>query len=104
MSILKWLGSGSESETPRHGILSSRAEWHSLLIGASVGFIVALVGGKDAAWLFVIFSGIALGTKEVEVGHLEHVSKEPVYALASSVAMFLLSSFLIIPNLSGGIL
>lgn len=104
MSIIKWIGGGPEDETPRHGILSSRAEWHALLIGSSIGFIISLVGGKDAAWLFIILSGIALGTKKVEVGHLNHVSKEPVYALVAAVASFLIGAFLIIPNLPGGII
>lgn len=38
MSLRKYLGAGTEEETPRHGVLSSRKEWHALLIGASVGF------------------------------------------------------------------
>lgn len=102
MSILKWLGNGSEDETPRHGLLSSRAEWHAFGIGLSVGFIVALSGGKDAAWLFIALAGIALGTTKVDVGQLKHVRKEPYYALVSSVFAFLLSVFVVLPNLPGG--
>lgn len=93
----KWLGLGSEGETPRKGLLSSRAEWHALLIGLAVGFITAIVGGKDAAWLFIILSTIAFGGKEVNVGQLEHVSDEPLYALGGSVIGFLVTVFLIVP-------
>ena len=99
MSILKWIGAGSEDETPRHGFLSSRAEWHSFGIGLSVGFIVAFTGGKDAAWLFLVLAGIALGVAETNVGQLKHVQSEPYYALVASVLAFLLSTFLIIPNI-----
>lgn len=97
MSLLKWLGGGEEEETPRDGILSSRSEWHSLGIGASVGFIVAFVGGKDAAWLFIILSGIAFGSSRTNVKQLQHVKREPFYALVASVLMFLLSVFVILP-------
>ena len=99
MSVLKWLGAGNEDETPRYGFLSSRAEWHSFGIGLSVGFTVALTGGKDAAWLFLILSGIALGAAEVNVGQLKHVQKEPYYALVGSVIGFLLTAFVVIPYL-----
>jgi hypothetical protein len=97
MSLLKWLGGGDEEETPRDGILSSRSEWHSLGIGASVGFIVAFVGGKDAAWLFIILSGVAFGSSKTNVKQLQHVKREPFYALVASVLMFLLSVFVILP-------
>jgi hypothetical protein len=99
----KWLGAGPESETPEDGLLSSRAEWHSLLVGASVGVITALAGGKDAAWLFIILAGIAVGGKEANVGHLEHVSREPVYALVAAVGAFLLTTFVLVPRLPGGV-
>ena len=99
MSLLKWLGGGKESETPRDGILSSRAEWHAFGIGLSVGLIVAVVGGKEAAELFVVFAGIALGIAEVDVGQLKHVQKEPYYALVASMISFLLTVFLIVPRL-----
>lgn len=97
MSLLKWLGGGDEEETPRDGILSSRSEWHSLGIGASVGFIVAFVGGKDAAWLFIILSGVAFGSSKTNIKQLQHVKREPFYALVASVLMFLLSVFVILP-------
>jgi hypothetical protein len=103
MDLLKWLGAGEEEETPRHGILSSRSEWHSLGIGASVGFIVAFVGGKDAAWLFIILSGVAFGSSETDIKQLQHIKREPYYALVASVVMFLLSAFLIIPRIPSGV-
>jgi len=103
MSILKWIGAGSEDETPREGTLSSRKEWHSFLIGVSIGFISALTGGKDAAWMFIILAGIALGGKKVNVGHLKHIKHEPMYALFGSVIAFLTTAFIIIPHLPGGI-
>jgi len=103
MSIKEWLGAGSEAETPRYGVLSARAEWHSILIGISIGFITALSGGKDAAWMLIILAGIALGAKEVNIGHLKHIQKEPAYALVGAVLTFLLTAFLIIPHLPGGI-
>lgn len=103
MGILKWVGAGSEDETPRYGFLSSWAEWHSFGIGLSVGFIVALTGGKDAAWLFIVLSGIAFGTAEVNIGHLEHVQKEPYYALVASMIGFLLTAFVVIPRLPAAI-
>jgi uncharacterized membrane protein YjjP (DUF1212 family) len=103
MRFLKWLGAGEEHETPRYGILSSRKEWHSFLIGISVGFITALSGGKDAAWMLIILAGIALGSKEVNIGHLKHIKREPVYALVGAVIAFLLTAFAIIPHLPGGI-
>ncbi|TQQ81839.1 hypothetical protein [Halonotius roseus] len=99
MGFFEWFGAGSEAETPRDGFLSSRAEWHSLGIGLSIGFIVALAGGKEAAWLFVVLAGIALGVSKVSVGQLKHVQKEPYYALVASVASFLLTAFLVIPNI-----
>jgi len=103
MDILKYLGGGSEDETTRYGVLSSRAEWHSFLIGISIGFISALSGGKDAAWMLIILAGIALGFKEVNIGHLKHIKKEPMYALVGAVISFLLTAFAVIPHLPGGI-
>jgi len=100
----EWFGLGSESETPREGPLSSYAEWHSFLIGLAVGFITALVGGKDAAWTFIILSTIAFGGKKVNVGQLKHISNEPLYALGGSVLGFVITVFVIIPTLSGGLL
>ena len=97
--LRKWLGLGEERNTPRYGLLSSYAEWHSLLIGLSVGFIIAFVGGKDAAWLFIVLSTIAFGGRKVNVGQLQDVSKEPLYALCSAVLMYLLSVFVIIPQI-----
>lgn len=102
MKLFKWLGAGSEDETPRYGVLSSRAEWHSFGIGLSVGFITALTGGKDAAWLFIILAGIAFGTAEVNIGHLKHVQKEPYYALVGSMIGFLLTAFVVVPHLPAG--
>lgn len=96
----KWLGIGKEENTPRNSVLSSLAEWHSFLIGVSVGFTTAFVGGKDAAWLFIILSTIAFGGKKVNVGQLEHVSDEPVYALIGAVLMFILTVFVIIPHVT----
>ena len=103
MDILKWFGAGDEDETPRYGFLSSRAEWHSFGIGLSVGFITAITGGKDAAWLFIILAGIAFGTAEVNVGHLKHVQKEPYYALVASMIGFLLTAFVVVPALPAGV-
>jgi uncharacterized membrane protein YjjP (DUF1212 family) len=103
MNILEWLGAGEEHETPRYGTLSSRAEWHAFLIGISIGFISALSGGKDAAWMLIILAGIALGTKEVDIGHLKHIKQEPMYALVGAVISFLLTAFAVIPHLPGGI-
>jgi hypothetical protein len=103
MKLLQWLGAGSEAETPRQGAFSSRAEWHSVGIGLAVGFIVALTGGKDAAWLFIMLSGIAFGSAKVNISHLKHVQKEPYYALVGSVISFLLTAFVVIPHLPGGI-
>jgi uncharacterized membrane protein YjjP (DUF1212 family) len=103
MKLLKYLGAGSEDETPRYGMLSSRAEWHAFLIGISIGFISALSGGKDAAWMLIILAGIALGTKEVDIGHLKHIKQEPMYALVGAVISFLLTAFAVIPHLPGGI-
>jgi len=104
MKILKWLGGGSEDETPRDGILSSRAEWHSFGLGAAVGFITALTGGKDAAWLFIILTGLAFGSAKANIKQLKHIKREPYYALVASVLGFLLTAFLIIPHLPQGII
>lgn len=104
MSILKWLGGGSEAETPRDGILSSRAEWHSFGLGLAVGFIVALTGGKDAAWLFIILTGLAFGTAKANIQQLKHIKREPYYALVASVLGFLLTAFVVIPHLPRGII
>lgn len=81
-----------------------RSEKHAIGIGASVGFIVGLRGGKDSAWMFIILASIALGAKEVNVGHLEDVQDEPGYALVSSVVMFIITVFVINPRLRGGVL
>jgi len=99
MSLLKYLGGGSEDETPRYGTLSSRAEWHAFLIGISIGFIAALSGGKDSAWMLIALAGIALGIKEVNIGHLKHIQKEPMYALIAAVFSFLASVFVVIPRI-----
>lgn len=104
MNFLKWLGAGSEAETPRDGVLSSQAEWHSFGIGLAVGFIVALTGGKDAAWLFIILTGIAFGTAEVNISQLQHIKKEPYYALVSSVIGFLITAFIIVPHIPQGVI
>lgn len=98
----KWIGAGPEDETPRNGVLSSRAEWHSLLVGAAVGAIIALTGGKDAAWLFIILSTVAFGSQKLEVGHLKHVRREPVYALVAAVVSFLFTAFVVVPRLPPG--
>ena len=100
--ILKWLGGGTEEETPRYGILSSRAEWHAFGIGVAIGFIVAAVGGPSAADLFLVFASIAFGLHEVDVGHLKHVQMEPYYALVASVVSFLLTVFVVLPRIPGG--
>jgi len=99
----KWIGAGSEDETPRDGTLSSRAEWHSVLIGLAVGAIIALTGGKDAAWLFIVLATVALGGKKVNVGHLQHVSDEPMYALVAAVVSFLVTASVIIPHLPSAV-
>lgn len=104
MKLLQWLGAGSEAETSRHGFLSSRAEWHSFGIGLAVGFIVALTGGKDAAWLFIILTGIAFGTAEVNISQLQHIKKEPYYALVASIIGFLTTAFLIVPHIPQGVI
>jgi hypothetical protein len=103
MRLLDLLGDGAEQETPRNGILSSRAEWHSLGIGMAVGFVTALSGGKDAAWLFIILSSVAFGSQKSQVGQLQHVKKEPYYALTTAVMAFLLTAFVIVPRLPGGL-
>mgnify|MGYP006896952177 CR=1 FL=1 len=99
----KRLGFGSESNTPRDGVLSSRAEWSALLIGCTVGVITAIAGGKDAAWLFIILATIAFGGKKVNVGQLQHISDEPLYALVGAVMSFLLTALAVIPHLTNGI-
>jgi len=104
MSILKWLGGGSEAETPRDGVLSSRAEWHSFGLGLTVGFIVALTGGKDAAWLFIILTGLAFGTAKANIKQLQHIKREPYYALVASVLGFLATAFVVIPYLPRGVI
>jgi hypothetical protein len=104
MKLRDYLGLGRESETPRYGILSSRAEWHAFLVGITVGIIVAIVGGKDAAWLFIILTSIAIGGREVNVGHLRHVKNEPVYALVGAVSSFLVGTLYVVPQLSHGVI
>jgi hypothetical protein len=81
----------------------SKAEFQSLILGATVGFVTALSGGKDAAWMFIILTGVALGGKKVDVGVLENVQKEPLYALTTSVLAFIITAFLIVPRLPGGL-
>jgi len=103
MRLRDFLGIGTEQETFRDGPLSSLAEWHALLIGISVGLIIAIVGGKDAAWLFIILTTIAVGGREVNVGHLKDVKNEPVYALVGAVSSFLVGTLYVVPRLSHGL-
>jgi len=97
--LLRWLGGGSEDESPRMGVLSSRAEWHALGIGGSVGFITAYSGGREAAWLFMALAAIAFGVRKAETKHLQHVQSEPYYALVASVIVYLLSVYIILPSI-----
>lgn len=103
MNIQEYLGSGTEEETSRDGLLSSTAEWHALVLGFAVGFMVALTGGKDAAWLFIIFSGVAFGSKQTNIEALQNLKREPIYGLLASVLGFLITAFLIVPQLPSGI-
>lgn len=91
MSIKDFLGAGKEEETSRNGFLSSRSEWHSIGIGICTGIIAAISGGEDGAWMLIILTGIALGVREVDVGHLKDVQDEPAYALAGCIVAYLLS-------------
>lgn len=98
-----WLGLGSEDETKRDGLLSSWSEKHSAGIGISIGFIIALLGYKDAAGLFMIFAAIALGMRQVNVKQLKDVKNEPVYALFYAMVGFLITAFYIVPRLPNGV-
>lgn len=93
--LIQYLDLRTFADTPR--------EKHAIGIGAFVGFAVALVGGKDAAWMFVMLAAIAIGGREVNVGHLEDVKNEPAYALAAALVMFLVTVFVVMPRLPGGI-
>lgn len=82
---------------------NTTSEKHAIGIGGFVGFAGGLAGGKDAAWMFVILAAIAIGGREVDIGHLKDVKNEPAYALVASVVVFLVTVFVIIPRLPGGI-
>lgn len=101
--VRAWLTAKPEDETEYNGFLSSKSEKHAML-GLAIGFITALAGGKDAAWMLIVFGGIALGEREVSVGQLEDVQKEPGYALVSATLAFLITAFIIVPRLPGGII
>jgi|APHM01.1.fsa_nt_gi hypothetical protein len=92
-------GLESESATERDGFLSSRSEWHAVAIGAGVGFVSALNTGKDGAWLLLILAGLALGARQLDIGPLGGLSREPHYGLAAAVIAFLLTSFFVVPML-----
>jgi len=104
MKLKDILGLGAESETARDGFLSSNSEKHAAVIGLFVGMTMGLVGGRDAAWLFLVLAGIGLGTRQSDVGHLEDVSKEPAYAFGAAMLSFLTTVFLLVPHLQGGVI
>jgi hypothetical protein len=104
MTLRDFLGLGSESDTERDGPLSSYREWHSLLIGAGVGFVSALNTGKDGAWLLLLLTGFAYGAKKIDIGPLADLRREPQYALIAAVLAFLATSFLVVPYLPEAII
>lgn len=104
MRIDDILGLGTEEETERNGLLSSRKEWHSLSVGSFVGLVAGLNGGKDGAWIMVLLAGVALGAQKIDVGHLADVRREPAYALSAAVIGFLVTVFIIIPNLPAAVI
>jgi hypothetical protein len=103
MALRDLLGLGSESDTSRDGPLSSYREWHSLLIGAGVGFVAALNSPKDSAWILLLLVGFAYGARKIDVSALKHIRKEPQYALTAALLSFLVTAFLIIPHLPRGV-
>lgn len=79
MSRVAWLlarlPTGSEEETARDGVLSSRAEVHALVIGFLAGVLFVVTGdvGVVAGFWTVMFGGRALA------GHLADARKELAY-------------------------
>lgn len=79
--------STEESETERDGILSTLDEYHALIIGLTVGLVVAVAGAWELGTLFI---AAVLGTKLSKVP-LTVVRKERWYALGG----FLLSVLIV---------
>jgi hypothetical protein len=80
---------GTESETPRDGVLSTLTEYHALILGCVVGFVALLTG---ALWLLVVFVAGALGMEagrrrgsSSRVPAFGEVTKEPWYGLGGLV-------------------
>lgn len=83
--LLKYLGGGSEDETPRDGLLSSRREWHALVLGFFAGFIHGYIQSEQTRNLLVTAAAIILGSKTVNRGKLKQIQSEPWYAAAGIV-------------------
>jgi uncharacterized membrane protein YphA (DoxX/SURF4 family) len=98
MPLTDMLGLGDESATARDGLLSSRAEWHALTIGAGIGFVSGLQP-KHGAWLLLILTAVAVGTHRLDAGALGDLNREPHYGLGAAVIAFLATSFLVVPAL-----
>jgi len=99
-----WLSAKKESETAYNGFLSTKGEKHAIGIGIGVGATVSLVGGKDASWLLLGLANVAIGAREVSVGQLKDVQKEPAYAFFGAMIGFLVMEFIVKPRMGGGVL
>jgi len=78
--------STEESETKRNGVLSTLDEWHALVIGLTVGLVVAAAGAWELGALFI---AAVLGTKLSKVP-LKTIRKERWYAMGG----FLMSTLI----------
>lgn len=93
----------TERASERDGFLSYASEWHSLTIGAGAGLIGGLTFGTPmqavglTAMLAVV--AVALGLKAAEKlrsSVTAEVKKEPWYALAGVIGLFLLGRLIAI--------
>ncbi|QSG06475.1 hypothetical protein [Halapricum desulfuricans] len=83
--MIDWLREGatasSEAESDRNGLLSTRREWHALIVGLAVG----VVAGLTERWeLAGVATAIVLGVREAG-GALQELRREPWYALGGLV-------------------
>ncbi|MCU4716857.1 hypothetical protein [Halapricum hydrolyticum] len=84
-SGIEWLRDGamasSEAESDRDGLLSTRREWHALVVGLAVGIVAGLTRRWELAGVAV---AIVLGVRHAP-GRLSQLRREPWYALGGLV-------------------
>lgn len=79
--MIRWLGIGAESDTPRSGPLSSIAEWHALLTGFFVGVLATQLSPRLRGWLLATATTVSLTNVPSGNKHRTDVANETTYTL-----------------------